>query len=202
MNDLVYLSPNTEEESMPYPLTFSEVSMNARMGHVYVVEDAERQLCKIGSSVNPKSRTRAIQTTSGICQGRIHISNPIQNFRHCETMAHKVLAFKRTTGEWFDCTFDEAVATVNNVIAQEGNFKLPEPTKYLVPDALQEDCTNWFCSDTPELVSWFRRNGFYITWCCKRKDFVVRASDPEKEFEEMGFGIFATFTIRQANESR
>ena len=61
----------------------------------------------------------------------------------------------------------------------------------------QGDCTEWYLSDVPELIDWFRSNNYYIAFCDQRKDFVVRTTDPNSEFEEMSFRLFVAITISE-----
>ena len=67
--------------------------------------------------------------------------------------------------------------------------------KQIIPT--QEDWTEWYLADAPELIDWFRSNNYYIAFCDKQKDFMVRTTDPNSDFEEMSFSLFAAVTIKE-----
>lgn len=66
-------------------------------------------LTKIGISDDPSARLRTIQAASGIRLSLVHSSDKTANARSIEAAAHKLLASKRKTGEWFDVTAEEAI---------------------------------------------------------------------------------------------
>lgn len=66
-------------------------------------------LTKIGISDDPSARLRTIQGASGIRLSLVHSSDKTQDARAIEAAAHKLLAEKRRTGEWFDVSPEDAV---------------------------------------------------------------------------------------------
>ena len=66
-------------------------------------------LTKIGIAQDPCARLRTIQGAAGIRLSLVHSSDKTLDARAIEAAAHKLLAEKRKTGEWFDVSPDEAV---------------------------------------------------------------------------------------------
>ena len=176
------------------PVEFKELQVLPRSGCVYVVENPLTRQCKIGCSLNPNRRTRAIQTLSGIGFGRIHISPPVSNQRECELAVHDAMNWYRCAGEWFDCLFEDAVAVVNDVVSSIGVVK-QETNKILVPERIKDDITEWFLDDSPQLLEWFRKNNLKIIYSRERADAVV-VGDSMGEHFEIGFELFARITIQ------
>ena len=98
MNELVFLEPNDLNE---IPFTTSN------MGHVYIVENETGNI-KIGRTVNPKLRIRAIETQSGIPITQTYISPGCSNYQKLESASHKEFSHFRIKGEWFSLSFNTA----------------------------------------------------------------------------------------------
>lgn len=198
MNHLVFLTPNTQEpftdsDSLP-PMEYRTRHFESSAGCVYVVEDSESHRCKIGQSINPERRTRTILTQSGIKNGRVYISKQVVNHADCEKFVHNALKESRHFGEWFSCPFETAVDTVDRIIQKFGT--LNRASKLIkFADRIQENITEWFLSDSPELLEWFNNNSLEIR--------ISGAGIPNVawyehgEMQEMGFDLFATLLLSE-----
>lgn len=87
-------------------------------GHVYVVEDKEKGIVKIGKSANPKQRIRNIKRAA-CAQGREYISHKVLSMSSFENKAHKALAEHHIANEWFKVSFKKAVEVVNSLLPKE-----------------------------------------------------------------------------------
>ena len=72
---------------------------NAKIGMVYFVRDDINQRIKIGTSLNPLERLRALQIGSSI---RLRLMAMCGGGRKAEQDFHKTWAARRLQGEWFD----------------------------------------------------------------------------------------------------
>lgn len=77
--------------------------------YVYVVEFGD-QLVKVGRSIYPHTRAKNLSTGSGRKLGRIWVSRPMHSACKMEGRVHAALGARRGLGEWFACSFDEAVS--------------------------------------------------------------------------------------------
>lgn len=87
------------------------------IGFVYVVEDAATGRVKIGMSRKPEQRIRSVMSSAGISGGRTYISDRLKNARALEAKAHLALAGSRLHGEFFMCSFEDAVSVVQSMSA-------------------------------------------------------------------------------------
>jgi|GEM_PF-3473475 len=94
---------------------------------VYVIE-TDNGLVKIGVSQSPKARIKTIEKTGGHIIVNQYISEPCKIAQMIELSAHKSFQAKRKIGEYFTCTFDEAVAQVERLIKQLSAEVAPELT--------------------------------------------------------------------------
>lgn len=78
---------------------------------IYVVERPDGQV-KIGKSGNPTRRINSLENMGGFRSASAWISIPGTFDDKAEGRAHVALDNRRTVGEWFDVSFDHAVATV------------------------------------------------------------------------------------------
>lgn len=90
----------------------------SEQGFVYILEDKKNNLVKIGMSKNPKQRIRNIESTSGRSFSKVFISDFIYDYKRVEVLAHDELSDHRRIGEWFCCSYDEALNTVSFIAAQ------------------------------------------------------------------------------------
>lgn len=98
-------------ESIILNLRTAILERDISIGHVYVIEDAERGIVKIGKSTKPQDRINHIKSISCI-KGREFISDKVDNALVYENKVHLHLKGNRVEGEWFDISFDDAVKTV------------------------------------------------------------------------------------------
>lgn len=81
-----------------------------RVGYVYAIENKSTGLVKIGASVKPKIRVKAICATHGIEDVKVFVSNQVKNHTTIEAKAHVRFADCREFGEWFNISFVDATA--------------------------------------------------------------------------------------------
>lgn len=74
------------------------------LGHIYIVHDLERNICKIGKTTRPEKRPRGIAIASGILKFKIYISEKVVNITTAEKYTHKHFHEYRKAGEWFYLT--------------------------------------------------------------------------------------------------
>lgn len=87
-------------------------------GFVYILEDKKNNLVKIGMSKNPKQRIRNVESTSGRSFSKVFISDFIYDYKRVEVLAHEELSDHRRIGEWFCCSYDEALSVVAGMVNQ------------------------------------------------------------------------------------
>ena len=83
------------------------------IGFVYVIEDAASGRVKIGMSRKPERRIKSVMGSAGIADGRTYTSIRVKNAKALESSAHLAFAGRRLHGEFFWCSFDDAVAFVS-----------------------------------------------------------------------------------------
>lgn len=88
------------------------------VGYVYVVEDKEKGIVKIGRSANPKQRIRNIKRAA-CAQGREYISHRVLGASGFENKTHKALAKHHISNEWFKVSFQKAVKIVQQLMPKE-----------------------------------------------------------------------------------
>lgn len=98
-------------ESILLNLRSSMLECDITSGHVYVIEDAEKGIVKIGKSTNPQDRIKSIKSIS-CTKGREFISDKVDNALSYENKVHLHLKDSRVQGEWFSISFDDAVKVV------------------------------------------------------------------------------------------
>lgn len=198
MNNLVFPNPNTQETLEGFmdnpPIEYRVKNIERPLGCVYVVENPETCRCKVGQSINPENRTRAIQTQSGIISGRIYISTPVSNPRKCEKSAHEMLSEFLHSGEWFSCSFDKAIEVVKQSILENGRFE-KSPSVIQFPYRICDDITDWFLNDSPELLQWFYKNKLKIKLSNTNYPIVVWCEDGETQ--EISFDLFAALITQE-----
>lgn len=95
---------------------------------VYVMADGTQT--KIGISDNPQARARSVGVGRSAPIRVIHVvARDAGDARSVERTAHKLLAEKRASGEWFDVSPDEAIEAVRQAISmvEAGDFRAPIP---------------------------------------------------------------------------
>ena len=86
------------------------------IGHVYVLEDIERSICKIGATRNCDDRTQRVLTEAGVIDHTSYISGRCINKYAAEKQVHKNFEKFRRKGEWFNIKKSEAVHYIENNI--------------------------------------------------------------------------------------
>lgn len=77
----------------------------SRKSYIYIISDGN--LRKIGVSDDPESRIEQLQTANGKKLVLEHFEEKNEAFK-VEKYAHRHLNAKKSMGEWFDCTYNEA----------------------------------------------------------------------------------------------
>ena len=105
MNDLDQPIPDFQERDFPTPAALNR-------GFVYVIERPDGYV-KIGRSMRPEARMRAIAMQAGFEPKNTWISEELENAAFVERASHEWLTCWRTIGEWFEIEFDFAVMIVS-----------------------------------------------------------------------------------------
>lgn len=88
--------------------------------NVYVLE-MDSGLVKIGISSKPNTRFATIETSSGCSVINKYISPPCANARDLEKDAHRYFKNHRKKGEFFQCSFSEAVEFITKIQNNDSN---------------------------------------------------------------------------------
>lgn len=88
------------------------------VGYVYVIEDKEKKIVKVGRSAKPSERILNIKR-SGCVEGREYVSHQILGMSGIETAAHKALDKYLISNEWFKISFKKAVGIVSELLPKE-----------------------------------------------------------------------------------
>ena len=81
--------------------------------YLYVIAASPEGPCKIGFSANPEKRVRQLQTGHAYLL-KLQYSQVVPNHeaRRIEKQIHRTIGYRRSQGEWFSVTVDEAIAEV------------------------------------------------------------------------------------------
>ena len=90
-------------------------------------------LAKIGRSMHPEARLKAIAATNAAGVVLHHVTAEREDSSYVEAAAHRLLADKRRVGEWFDVSPSEAVAAVEAAIRQIEHTKYVRKCKGCFP---------------------------------------------------------------------
>ena len=82
-------------------------------GYVYVIENENKKV-KIGKSVRPKTRIAEISRMGCTKIVAMHITKKITYYSKFELFIHKHFKQSRVLGEWFNVSYGEIVAFVND----------------------------------------------------------------------------------------
>ena len=93
----------------------SKQSAYRDIGFVYVVEDAAAGRVKIGMSSKPEQRIRSVRSSAGISGGRSYTSVRAKDAAALEAAIHQALSGSRLHGEFFGCSFEDAVSVVSSM---------------------------------------------------------------------------------------
>ena len=86
----------------------------ANVGHVYVIEHDGK--IKIGKTQSPNTRIGGLETQGGFSTSNRFVSFLHEGYGQTETLMHMAFGDKRMIGEWFEVSFDEAVALLNAIV--------------------------------------------------------------------------------------
>lgn len=99
---------------------------NNRSGYLYAAKITDGMV-KIGRSKDPQKRLLYMQYNGRLAFSETFISDLFQDYIEVEAQLHSQFAVKKRTGEWFDITFDEAVAAIKEL----AKTLVPAPLKQL-----------------------------------------------------------------------
>ena len=96
--------------------------------HVYVMEEAETGLLKVGHSKYPYARLRDLSTDVGSIAVR-YTTDLLEHAEKTEMLAHRILRKSgcHIKGEWFSCGLDEAVDAIQTAIRVVQGLEPPPP---------------------------------------------------------------------------
>lgn len=75
---------------------------------------------KIGRSIEPDKRIRAISTGAGVRINKTYISDDIENFGKIESESLRYFRNDNSIGEWVDGEFDNVVSFVSGLVRTKG----------------------------------------------------------------------------------
>jgi len=84
---------------------------------VYVFE-TDTGIIKIGISATPEQRFKNLCNAGGHKLINTFISEPMENAQVIERRVQKYFEDKRKVGEYFDCTFEDAVSVLQKIIKE------------------------------------------------------------------------------------
>lgn len=120
-----------------------------RAGHVYVLKNKE--LCKVGYSIEPKSRIRALINEYNIKDAVYWISKVCGDARQWESAVHERLMDVRDSGEWFSIGLDGCVSAVEKLIPSDDYVRSItdyEKSFYIQPYELAKALEIFYTRDT------------------------------------------------------
>lgn len=88
------------------------------IGYVYVIEDKEKKIVKVGRSASPSERILNIKR-AGCVDGREYVSHQILGMSGIETAAHKAMDKYLISNEWFKISFKKAVEIISGLLPTE-----------------------------------------------------------------------------------
>lgn len=99
--------------------------------YVYVIEERESRLCKIGVSVNPKERLASLQTAN---------PRPLtlrmllwhKDSGWLEARLHGLFYENRVSGEWFSVQPEQVAEKAREIGAEVRDYAPPKPTPHVV----------------------------------------------------------------------
>lgn len=92
--------------------------------YIYVIcANTESNLVKIGFSAQPEKRLKQLQTGQGIALVLFHKEEvPTESVRALERLIHKELRHKKSLGEWFSISPDDAVLEIKHALMRYGDL--------------------------------------------------------------------------------
>jgi hypothetical protein len=105
-----------------------------RYRNLYVIQQGDFDVVKIGIAVDVSRRASTLQSAHG---HRPHVRKVwklgFRESRLVETVVHRVLANCRLLGEWFEVGHDAAIAAIYDVIDRTEGGKTSKPYRHLFP---------------------------------------------------------------------
>ncbi len=119
---------------------------NMSIGYVYSIHDKDRNIVKIGKSIEPEKRIKNILSTSGIVDYEFYISAQLINMNSLENDIKNEYAYSNINGEWFDICFPVLKKHIRKkgIIATKGDI--------LVYDEYKEKECESFLSALKKLI--------------------------------------------------
>lgn len=100
------------------------------MSFLYVIAGPDRHPVKLGFSAQPEKRVGQLQTGSSVILSLHHTEEVADSqVKIAEKALHRLLGFRRLSGEWFDLTVEEAISEVEHIRMTHGDA----PFRYQIP---------------------------------------------------------------------
>jgi len=106
--------------------TIHDLKEPIKKGCIYIIKKTDINLYKIGISINPISRIKAISTQSGDFIENIYISKPCEIYNKIESEIHEEYRKYRNIGEWFKFTDNDI-----QIIIEQINKRVNKYNNYL-----------------------------------------------------------------------
>jgi hypothetical protein len=117
-------------------------------GVVYVIKSDTDGLVKIGKTTNAVKRFQSIESSTGRRIEQSYSSPETERFSEIETELHRKFKERRTCGEWFEISFEEAKGALDTMLARKAEisapatFKRDEKTPYIKSVAFSPNKTS------------------------------------------------------------
>jgi hypothetical protein len=105
--------------SSPNPAKIPRLNSGVKSHYLYVIGASRSGPLKLGISVNPDRRVNELQTGHA-ARLQVYHQEPVapEKARVFESLLHKNLNHRRTHGEWFDVTVEQAIADIIFVLIE------------------------------------------------------------------------------------
>lgn len=92
--------------------------------YIYIISESTDGPVKIGFSANPDRRLKQLQTGhSGALTVQYKHEVLAENVKALERIIHRTLAHKRSRGEWFTISTEDAILEVKHAVMRYGDIE-------------------------------------------------------------------------------
>ena len=109
-----WVSENGHRNFLEYLRT---IETPEKKGFVYIVKFND--LIKIGVSVKPEKRVRSLETQQGRNNQAVIVLGSFSDYRNIEKAIHRELEISRTEGEYFNCSYYDALLAASKVLEKD-----------------------------------------------------------------------------------
>ncbi|RYE93391.1 MAG: GIY-YIG nuclease family protein [Oxalobacteraceae bacterium] len=90
---------------------------------IYVIAASPEGPCKVGLSKHPDKRLRQLQTGHPVRLTLHHtLAVDVQKVALLERIIHKTIGYRKTHGEWFDMSVEDAIGEVEFAMIRYGDY--------------------------------------------------------------------------------